>query len=289
MPLSMTGFGSAEVAHDDGSAIRIEVKTVNSRFLEVRWHAPSELQSLLPDLEKQIRTVLKRGRVDVFASWIGSAASAASVDEAMAERWCRVAERLAERCGLPQNLGVVELLALPGVVARPQPLAYGAEIDPEQVRKALEVALQGVCLMRANEGATGARDLSERVAAVRRGADAVGAMLPDVVRRRLERSKARLAELVEGPFDADRLHQEAALLADRLDVQEEVERLRSHCEQFTELLSTEGPVGRKMDFLVQEMNREVSTIGSKLADASEMVVELKAELERIREQVQNLE
>ncbi|HJL43615.1 MAG TPA: DUF1732 domain-containing protein, partial [Myxococcales bacterium LLY-WYZ-16_1] len=165
----------------------------------------------------------------------------------------------------------------------------GGSWEAEMLEGPLGGALDQLVRMRRDEGENTGRELRRRLARVEVAGRQLKALSSQGVQRRMDRLRSRLAELYESGLEPQRLHQEAALLADRVDVREELERLDSHRAQFETLLDAEGPVGRRLDFLLQEMNREITTVGSKLPEATEVVVEVKAELERMREQVQNVE
>lgn len=286
MPLSMTGFGAAET--DDGQ-VRIEVKSVNHRYLDVRWNIPPELQSVVPALERQVRSVLSRGRIDVRIELRKDAdPGPAEIDEAAARSWLAAARRLAD-LGAEWDLGVSSLLSLPGVVREGRAHGGLGSWEAEMLEGPLGGALEQLVRMRRDEGENTGRELRRRLAGVEVAGRQLKALSSQGVQGRMDRLRSRLAELVESGLEPQRLHQEAALLADRVDVREELERLDSHRAQFETLLDSEGPVGRRLDFLLQEMNREITTVGSKLPEATEVVVDVKAELERMREQVQNVE
>ena len=291
-PRSMTGFGSAEIAVTEGT-VGAEVRSVNSRHLDVRVRLPRDLAALEPAARERVTPLFRRGQVEVNVRLRREAEGpvAVEVDLAAARRYRDAAAVLAEEPGIEGALSLSTLLELPGVSRLREP-----DLDVDAlagaVLQAVESAAGAACEMRAREGEALARELGDRVRGVVERVDAIEARvadLPAAQRERLLRRVAGLAPDVE--LDPARLEQEVVLHVDRADVTEEVVRLRSHCEQFVRTLGTEGAVGRKLEFLLQEMGREANTIGSKAADApvAHEVVELKAELEKLREQVLNIE
>lgn len=292
---SMTGFGAASF-RVDGTPFQIELRSVNHRHLDVRVKLPRALAALEAGLRTRIQERFERGKIDcsVSAPQGEGPAPRLEVDRQALEAY-RAAARILVGDGIRDTLGTAELLALPGVARLVEPqLSDDALRDAAE--PALDAALEGLAGMRAAEGAMLARDLEARLARLSELADALDAragVIQQAVRERLRR-RARQLENEVGVLDEARLHQELALAADRLDVSEEILRLRSHALQFHKALEAAGPgraAGRRLDFLLQEMSREANTLGAKGADAdaAHLVVELKTELERMREQVQNVE
>jgi uncharacterized protein (TIGR00255 family) len=278
----MTGFGAARV-----DELTVEIRTVNHRHLDVRWHAPPELSGAVIRLEPEIKRQLRRGRVDIRvvverpegerALFIDASRARAAVDGL---------RRLGDELGLQDDLRLADLIGVPGVVRSGSELPIRAEALPGAVRDACRQVVE----MRRIEGAATARELGQRLDRIRTTAANLKARLGSATPRRAEQLRRRLQELLQGAsVDEARLAQEVAMLADRSDVSEELERLDSHTQQFVDALGDDDPVGRKLDFLTQELVREVNTIGSKASEATLLVVELKSELEKVREQVQNLE
>jgi len=291
-PNSMSGYGRA-VRENAAFRVTIELRSVNHRFLDFSFKLPRVWMALEQEMSGVLRQRLGRGRVEVFArrEQLGTSGTEAKIDVGLARSIQQEAAQLAEQLGIEGALEVRDLLRMPGVVtASDVPVDVTSE-GPE-VLVCLAEAVTALEAMRSAEGARLTSDLSARlvlvdghVAAIEEEAAAVPAMI-------LGRIKRRVDELLESlEVDPDRLAQEAALLADKAGVDEEITRLRAHTAAATDLLALNEPVGRRLDFLVQEMNREVNTIGSKSASTviSGRVVELKSEVERIREQVANLE
>jgi uncharacterized protein (TIGR00255 family) len=286
---SMTGFGVGEAQTPAGRLI-VELRTVNHRFLDVRVRAPRELSDLVSFVENLARERLSRGRVEVAVRVEGGAA-AISLDVERARSAFLALAKLRDELSPESEVPLSILAAVPDLFAP----ATERERESMRVacRAAFEQSLGALGTMRADEGRAHAQDLGARHSAVRKAADAISARAPFVLELYHKRLRQRVGRLLgpETHVDAGRLEQEVALLADRSDVTEELTRLSSHCSQFDVLLSGGEAVGRRLDFLLQEMVREANTIGSKAqdADVAHLVVELKSELERMREQVQNVE
>lgn len=289
---SMTGFGRGE-AGAAGRAYTVEVHSVNHRFLEVRCRLPRRLQGLEPKVQQALQGRFARGHFEVSVQEkdLGGGARRLSLDTALAREYAALLRGLQEELGLPGevSLGLVasqrELIAIEEAEA-PVEEAWTA------LRPALETALQELAAMRRQEGEALVGALNRELAAIEAIQERILQRAPEAVAAQRDRLRARIAELLEGrELDPGRLEQEVAILADRADITEECDRLRSHLAQFRATLAQGGPQGRRLDFLLQEMGREANTTGSKSADAAlaHEVVELKAALERLREQVQNLE
>jgi uncharacterized protein (TIGR00255 family) len=287
---SMTGFGVGDASTPAGRLV-VEVRAVNHRFLDVRVRAPRELGDLIPFAEQLGRERLQRGRVEVAIRLEGAGGAGVSLDIERA----RAAYR--SLCALRDDLAPGSEVPLSILAAVPDLFAAATEREVETMRNACRAAFDHAVsrleVMRNDEGRVLADDLRSRLAAVRKCTDAIAARAPQVVEIYQRRLKTRLSRLLgaDVPIDPGRLEQEIALLADRSDVTEELTRLLSHCQQFEGLVDGKEACGRRLDFLLQEMVREVNTIGSKAQDAevAHMVVEAKSELERMREQVQNVE
>jgi uncharacterized protein (TIGR00255 family) len=289
----MTGFGAATF-EVEGQRFALEIRSVNHRFLDVQLRLPRALGKLEAELRAELKRRFARGRLDLTVTPPGGAAGVqrVRVDPAVVAEYVSAAAELQRSQPVAGALDLTTLLALPGVASFVE-----AELPEAALRAgigaALDAAADALDAMRAAEGKALAQDLRERLDRVDELAAALDARSGDVRAAVRERLRRRLAELASeaGAFDEVRAAQEVALAAERLDFTEEVVRVRSHVAQFRALLGVGEPVGRRLDFLLQELGREANTIGSKSADAplSHLVVELKAELERCREQVQNVE
>jgi uncharacterized protein (TIGR00255 family) len=290
---SMTGFGRGESLFAAGAVI-VELRAVNGRHLDVRLRLPRELgSSLEPPVRAAVAACFARGQIEVQIRLSGEAGlePAVEVSEAAVRRYLEAAERLRGELSLPGELSVVDLLRLPGVAQLREP-----EIEPEALGGAVLAAVEAACAaalqMREREGRELARELAERLEELEKSLAAIEGRAEEVKQGLQQRLERRIASLSgDHAHDPARLAQEVLYYVDRSDVTEETVRLRSHLAQFRETLELGGPVGRKLEFLLQEMGREVNTVGSKAQDApvSSLVVELKAVLEKIREQVLNVE
>jgi len=290
---SMTGFGAGR-AQAGAEIVAAEIRSVNGKFCEVRAHLPRGLAGLDQVVGKIVKARVARGVVDVTVrreGADGARTATATVDLPLAAAYTKAMRELREELGLAGDVTVHDLVGLEGVLVLTEP---PPDIGPaaDALERAIATALDALGEMRRREGEALARDLSARLSAVEKGAAAIRAAAPQSIDAYRERLAARVAELSRGvPVDPARLAQEVAFFADRVDVAEELTRLGSHLAQMRALVAGDAPAGRRLEFLVQELNREVNTIGSKSQHAgiAAQVVELKAEVERIREQVANVE
>ena len=287
---SMTGFGAA-AGEAAGRALRVEVRAVNHRHLQVKTRVASEVQSLEPEIEALVRKRLRRGMVHLnIQVERASTGIEDAIDVEAAERYREVLAELSLRFGGGGAIPVETVLALPGVVSS----SAETEIrDSKSVLKLVGAALDELERMREAEGAALAADLHKNAKAIAKLVARIEKRCPKVVREHHAALAKRAGELLgdSNAIDPRDLARELALLADKLDVSEELSRLESHLEQLDKFLEAGGDIGRKLDFLVQEIFREANTIGSKCSDAptAHMVVDVKTHIERLREQVQNVE
>jgi uncharacterized protein (TIGR00255 family) len=289
---SMTGFGAGRARAGDEEA-SVEIRAVNHKHLDIKVRLPRELGTLEPLVSQAVRARCSRGAVEVAVRRSSKvpAGSVPSVDAAMARAWREALGELARVLELPDVPTVSQMANQPGVI-RLEEAGVDLGSAGQALQAALTQALEALVGMREREGRALQDDLLERLGRVAALAGEVATLAPRTVEAYRARLHERVAELLRGvPVDETRLIQETALFAERTDVTEEATRFASHVEQFRALLASPEPSGRRMDFLVQEMHREVNTTGSKSqsVEISTRVVELKAELERIREQVQNIE
>jgi uncharacterized protein (TIGR00255 family) len=289
---SMTGFGLGE-AEADGLAVRVEVRTVNHRFLQARYRLPAEFADLEPRVDQALKKRLSRGSVTLTAVATRAAApTAVSVDDKVASRYVELLGRMAGELGVENDLKLSHLVGLPGVIATcVDETAH--ETESKILLTAVEAALENLVEMRVQEGGSLEADIRVHMAAIAELRTQIGARIPQVVQEHFDNLRRRAAEIlgIDSPIDPADLNRELAILSEKTDVAEEVSRLDSHLEQLNSILGGGGEVGRKLDFLVQELNREANTIGSKAGDTqvAHAVVELKTHIERVREQVQNIE
>jgi uncharacterized protein (TIGR00255 family) len=269
-----------------------EIRSVNHRFSEVMVRLPSGWMALEEPVKKEVRSVVKRGRADVFVTVEARlSAKEIKVNEQVAEKLVHAAKKLKEVLGLEGTLTLAEIMQLPDVLQVKEE-GFHPESYEQQVLQAVKSACASLKAMRIREGEALAKDLITRVEILKDYVKEIGQRAPQVVEDYRKRLHQRLQDfLSEGVLNADRIAAEAAIFAERSDIQEELTRLNSHLDQFLHTLSQPEPVGRRLDFLLQEMNREVNTIGSKANDQriGSRVVDCKSELEKMREQVQNIE
>lgn len=293
MVKSMTGFGRGEAA-DERYKITVELKSVNNRYLEVAIHSPRLLLPLEHTIKSRVAKVAERGKVDVYVlvETVGECLPTVNVDVALSAVYMQAAEQVAAAVNRPNNVTVSQLLGLPGVLATEKAVD---DVDEAAavLDEALSRALEGFAAMRQLEGERLCRDLLGRRDTVCGLVAKIDALSVNVAADYQARLAARIGELLGGtaPVDEARLANEVAYFADHACINEELIRLQSHLQQLADLLAGSGPCGRKLDFLLQEINREVNTVGSKAnyLEISQLVIEAKSELEKIREQVQNLE
>jgi uncharacterized protein (TIGR00255 family) len=289
---SMTGFGTGRSRAGD-EEISVEARAVNHKHLEVKVRLPRELAALEAAVVKAVRARCARGAVDVAVRRSGSTLSGAvpTVDPAMARAWREALRTVSRAAELADTPTANQIAGQPGVVRMEEPVTDLA-VAEGALERALAESLDALVAARVREGKALEADLSARLQRVATLAGEVATLAPRTVETYRARLQERVADLLKGsPVDEARLVQEVALFAERTDVAEEATRLQAHLEAFRGFLESSEPAGRRMDFLVQEMHREVNTTGSKSqsTEISTRIVELKAELERIREQVQNVE
>ncbi len=288
---SMTGYGRGEHVQS-GFKFTVELNSVNRKQSDISIKLPAELEELEPRIRDEINTHISRGRINaVVTLHRASAPEHVELDTALAKAYLRAIQKLQKELKLNGTLTLDLILRAPGVLKLAE-TALDAETVWPGVENALRKALDRLVKMREKEGKHLAADLSARLDLLATGIAAIRQAAPEAVKRYREQLHARIKEAgLDLPLDDERLAKEVVFFADRSDITEELTRLESHLQQFRASLKSAEPVGRTLDFLAQEMNREINTIGSKAnaAEISQQVVQMKAELEKIREQVQNIE
>ena len=294
MLLSMTGFGEAS-RQQGGVAVSIEVRTVNSRYLKLYVRTPDGYGSLESRIESVVRKRIRRGTIQVNAR-VDRAASAEDyrINAEVLDGYRRQIEAIGRDWQSPQPVPLQSLLLLPGVVSDHPSGSLDPADDWPVIHETLRTALDGLHQMRIEEGQAMAADLESNCLAMAASLDAIQERAPLVVeayRARLEERLNRVLAEFDLTVDPADVLKEVGLFADRSDISEEITRLRSHLDQFRATMQSSESSGRKLEFLTQEMVREVNTIGSKASDIeiSRQVVEMKAAAERIREMIQNVE
>lgn len=289
---SMTGYGKGQ-ASADGRKITVEIKTVNHKFFDWSMKMPKGFLFVEDDAKKTVATAVNRGHIDVFVTYEQEAATASeySVDRALAEKYVAAARELAEATGVEFDVTAYALMKNPDVVS-----LKVADVDDETLKNlvltALGEALGNLVAMREKEGASQVVDITEKLDSMQSSLDLIKKYAPEVVGDYRKKLTARITEtLGSAVADMSRVATEIALFADKCAIDEEITRLGVHIATMREYLTYTDPVGRKLDFLVQEMNREANTIGSKANDLriTEQVLKLKNDIEKIREQAQNVE
>lgn len=290
--LSMTGYGSAK-GSVEGQEITVELKSVNNRYLDCSVRLPRNFLFAEDTVKQAVSAGVSRGKVDVFVSAQASqdSGTVVSVNEELARGYRDAVARIAETLGLESGLNAFSLARFPDVLT-----VERRELDKDKAAAALSEitakAVEEFNAMREREGERLRQDMLGKLETIEGLVSVVEERSPQTVKEYRERLEARLRDiLADRSLDEQRVITEAAIFADRTAVDEETVRLRSHIAQFRTMLEEGSPIGRKMDFLVQEFNRESNTIGSKCSDASlaKVVVDLKSEIEKIREQLQNVE
>jgi uncharacterized protein (TIGR00255 family) len=291
MLISMTGFGQGE-ATSATSAVTVEVRSVNHRFLDLAFKLPRAIQNRETDIKDIVRAKLARGRVSITINVESPMAGRTiAINEQVLETYLTQLRSFAKKHGLDERLSMDTLMQLPEVVS-------AKEIEPAEdevwplVEKSLGLALDACTQMRAEEGRALEKDLVQRMQLIDRTVSAIEKLSPEVAKKQVEAMRKRVAQLAgDVPVSEDRIAAEIVMLADKTDFTEEITRLRSHEAQFNKAIREGGEVSKKLTYILQEMHREASTIGAK-ASGSEViqhVVVLKEETEKLREQVQNLE
>lgn len=292
MPRSMTGYGRGSSV-GSGFSIIAELRSVNHRYADFFMRIPRELHPLEDRIRRLLQQEIGRGRVEVNVILRGSPSGeeGTAVDERLAASYYRILKELAGRLDLPLNVGVSELIQLPGVLELPES-ASGEELLWPHLERALQEALGKLVERRTGEGANLTRDLQGRLAALETLVQELDALAPVVLEEQRLRLESRLQEALADHFDESRVLTECAVLVEKAAVHEEIIRLKSHLEAFDGALRLgRGPIGRRLDFIAQEIFREINTVGAKAQDyrLTALVVEIKTELEKMREQIQNIE
>lgn len=291
MVISMTGFGRSRVESDSFS-VNVEVKTVNHRFCEINIRMPRQLLKIEDKIKKKLNQQIRRGRVEVYVSIEGEGAVTRKVhvDWKLIEEYYQFIKLAHERYELEGKVSLQDLLNRSELL-HIEESEVGNETLENLVLTATEQAVNLLKQMRIAEGEELKKDLLASLSQIETNVTELQNYAPLVVQLYKERITKRMQEFVNGMIDESRILTEVAVFADKADINEEITRLRSHIQQFIHTLNENEPIGRKLDFLVQEMNREANTIGSKANDSNiaKKVVEIKSLLEKLKEQVQNIE
>jgi uncharacterized protein (TIGR00255 family) len=290
---SMTGFGRG-AANGEDFTVAVEIKTVNNRYLDVHLRLSQELSAIETIIRRQVGARLSRGRVDLNINFERTGATTYEVNQPLIAGYVKAIREIQQQFGLPGEIDVNSIARLPGAMAPARDSLNNANV--EGLERAIEEALDNLERMRESEGAALAAEMRVRLAKIEAEVPVIEASanaLVDAYRHRLQK---RIGELVSRggqtiELDAGRLAQEVAYLADRSDITEELTRLRSHLDQFRSAIDADDEVGKRLDFLLQELNREANTVLAKSTEVSikDAALAIKAEVEKLREQVQNVE
>lgn len=288
---SMTGFGRASL-ESNGKNYIIEIKTVNNKYSDITVKSPKRLSFMEDKIRKQIANRITRGKVEVSVSFFDFSNKSKNVvlNKEIAKEYIKQLREIADVNNLSENISVVEIAKLPDILN-----SIDSDNDEEiagEALKCLNMALDSLIEMRKAEGENIKQDLLVRIERVQNLVDKIAENSKGIVEEYVSKLEKRVKEILKTDVvDENRIAQEAVIYADKTSIEEELTRLNSHIVQFKELVNSDGPVGKKLDFMIQEMNRETNTIGSKAGsgEITKAVIDLKVELEDIREQIQNIE
>lgn len=288
---SMTGFGRASL-ESNGKNYIIEIKTVNNKYSDITVKSPKRLSFMEDKIRKQITNRITRGKVEVSVSFFDFSNKSKNVvlNKEIAKEYIKQLREIADENNLSENISVVEIAKLPDILN-----SIDSDNDEEiagEALKCLNMALDSLIEMRKAEGKNIKQDLLVRIERVQNLVDKIAENSKGIVEEYVSKLEKRVKEILKTDVvDENRIAQEAVIYADKTSIEEELTRLNSHIVQFKELVNSDGPVGKKLDFMIQEMNRETNTIGSKAGsgEITKAVIDLKVELEDIREQIQNIE
>ncbi|MCF6260414.1 MAG: YicC family protein [Gammaproteobacteria bacterium] len=292
MIYSMTAFSRQEGDTENGHLVW-ELRSVNHRFSEVSLRLPEELRFLEPKIREQVAKCIKRGKIDATLRFqttnqsVDNESPALEIDKALVEKLAHVTREIDQLLYNAAPINALEILQWPGVLKAPEKNTQQLVADAQVL---LEAALVDLLDSRAREGEKLKAVIEARCVAIDAQVKIVTERLPEILRATRERLEKRLAE-IQGELDPARLEQEVVLLLNKADVDEEIERLKAHVDEVRRVLTQDEPVGRRLDFLMQELNREANTLGSKSVhtDTTAVSVELKVLIEQMREQIQNIE
>ncbi|MCM3569121.1 YicC/YloC family endoribonuclease [Neobacillus mesonae] len=291
MVISMTGFGRGK-AESEAFLVNVEIKTVNHRFSEMNIRLPRQLLKIEDKIKKKINQYIRRGRIEVYVSVEGEGVITRRihVDWQLIDEYYQFIQQARELYGIKGEITFQDLLSQTDLIHIEENESDNEALD-HLVLLAVEEAVKQLKQMRAAEGEELKQDLQSIIAQLEQHIGELETYAPVVVQLYKDRVTKRMQEYLNGQVDEARILTEVAIFAEKADINEEITRLKSHIGQFTQTLNVNDPIGRKLDFLVQEMNREANTIGSKANDSNiaKKVVEMKSLLEKLKEQVQNIE
>ena len=288
---SMTGYGKQSL-NVDGREYQIEIKSVNHRYLDINIKIPKTLSYLEETVKKEISEKIKRGKVDVFITYENNSKEGKNItiNKELAKLYIEQLKELAEEEKISSNIEVMEIAKFPDI------LTIKADEEDEKIKQEIiqvtTEATNKIVEMKAIEGEKIAQDLLQRISKIENKIMEISSKSTGLIEEYVVKLEERIKQILkEQEIDQNRLAQEIVIYADKCSIQEEITRLNSHIAQFKELLKKDEPVGKRIDFLIQEMNRETNTIGSKSnsLEITNTVIEIKTEIENLREQIQNVE
>ncbi len=291
MPRSMTGFGRAKY-EVDGREYQIELKSVNYKYSDVSVKLPRNISYLEEKIKSEVSKNISRGKVDVFVSFVNNSSKGKNIkiNNEIAKIYIDELKKLSEETGIESNFRAIDISKMPDV------LTIQNEDDEELIMSETQIplneAIENFISMKETEGNRISQDLKERINNIQIKVEKISEYSTGLIEDYVVKLEARIKEILKvDVVDETRLAQEVVIFADKTSIQEELTRLRSHISQFNDILTNSSVVGKKLDFIIQEMNREINTIGSKSGslNITNLVIDVKTELEDIREQVQNLE
>ena len=293
MAVSMTGFGRGEFKNDNYHFL-VECKTINHKYCDINVRLPRKISFLEDKIRNYVKDFVKRGRVDLYIKLdlIGSEDVNLKFDDKLASQYVNILKEIKERFDLQDDISVMSVAKFPDIV-KCEEREEDEDLYWSMLREALDMAIEKLSQMRQEEGKKLAQDTLQRCEILKSIVNEVEKYSDTIVSEYKEKLNNRISEILEDPslIDESRLAQEVAIFADKSNITEEIVRFKSHIDQLKNTVVKNESIGRKIDFLIQEMNREVNTMGSKSSNINitNLVVEIKSELEKIREQIQNIE
>ncbi|MDX2030872.1 MAG: YicC/YloC family endoribonuclease [Blastocatellia bacterium] len=288
---SMTGYGQGSASGENFS-VTVDIRSVNNRNLDIHWRAPQDLAPLEIALKKQVQAAISRGRVDVTVSFVQTADTLYELNRPLIRGYLEALKTMRDEFGLSGDADLATIARLPNVMLSQAGGNTLSDTTVQGIEAALTQALTALVAMRAVEGHELQKELLARVGRIEKAVAIIETGADGLVDAYREKIRKRITELLEKTaIDETRLAQEVAYLAERSDITEEITRLKSHLVQLQELISGDGEIGKKLDFLLQETNREANTILSKSSELSicDSAIDIKTEVEKLREQAQNVE
>lgn len=288
---SMTGFGRGKY-ENEGRTYTVEIKSVNHKYTDINVRLPKFLNSMEDQIRKRIRNVISRGKIDVFVNFenYSNKGTSIKINKELAKDYLFQLKELAEETNIDFSVNIIDISKLPEVLKMEED--SDEDLIGNELMIAVDSALENFIKMREIEGKKLIEDIEKRIYVIQGKVNEITQYSSTLVEEYIEKLKLRVNELLApGTVDENRLMQEIVIFSDKSSIEEELTRLKSHISQFLDLIKQSSPIGKKIDFLIQEINREVNTIGSKAncLEITNRVIEIKTEVENIREQIQNIE